>query len=72
LLDSAPFDVSPFRYILIDPRNHKQNLYGRPPARGAILEDLWQRNAVRRTAQLPLIDVKEELEAALHRLAEHE
>lgn len=39
-----------------------------PTIREAILRDLWQRNALRRAAQLPLIDVRKELKAALHRL----
>lgn len=41
-------------------------------ARENILRDLWQRNALRRAAQLPLIDIEEEREAALHRLAVNE
>ncbi|WP_109155033.1 hypothetical protein [Azospirillum sp. TSO5] len=35
----------------------------------AILRELWRRNALRREAKLPLIDIGEELDRALHRRA---
>ena len=43
-----------------------------PTAREFILRDLWQRNALRRAAKLPLINIGEELDRALHQRAVNE